>query len=146
MSARKSPRSRFRELYKNWAVPVGCGLFFLCLLKIVFFVGVVPTGSMEPAIREGSFIVGLRLFNEPERGDIMVFTRNNRTLVKRISGVPGDTVYIDCEALTVPDGCYFMLGDNAKESIDSRYWDEPFIKREHMRAKVFNKTVYAKII
>ena len=30
----------------------------------------------------------------------------------------------------VPDGCYYLLGDNAEHSMDSRYWENPFVKKE----------------
>ncbi|MDR1537196.1 MAG: S26 family signal peptidase [Clostridiales bacterium] len=41
------------------------------------------------------------------------------------------------EALTVPVGCYFMAGDNRENSIDSRYWDEPFVPRERIMARLW---------
>ena len=39
------------------------------------------------------------------------------------------------EFLLVPDGCYYVLGDNAENSLDSRYWEEPFVKEEEIVAK-----------
>lgn len=36
----------------------------------------------------------------------------------------------------VPDGCYFMLGDNRNNSMDARFWDNPYISKEKMVAKV----------
>jgi len=151
MKTKKDPRNRIRRLIKNWAVPVGCGLLFLFLLKFVFFVGYVPTASMEPAIKEGSIIIGVRIYGELERGDVIVFEHEGRLLVKRIAGLPGDIVYIDEDPanksvsaelpgaalmLTVPDDCYFVLGDNTDASTDSRCWEEPFITLERILAIV----------
>lgn len=137
MKAKKDPRNRVRKLIRNWAVPIGCGLLFLFLLNFAFFIGFVPTASMEPTIMEGSFIFGVRITGELKQGDIIIFEREGRLLVKRIAGAPGDTVVIGADFLTVPDGCYYVLGDNAKASQDSRYWAEPFVPQESIIAKLW---------
>ena len=38
--------------------------------------------------------------------------------------------------LIVPEECYFMLGDNPAVSVDSRYWEEPFIAIDQILARV----------
>lgn len=136
MRTKKRQLIRIHTLIKNWAVPVGCGLLFLFLLKCVFFVGYVPTDSMEPAIHEGSLIIGIRIFSVLDRGDIVVFEHEGRLLVKRIAATPGDAVKDEQKIMFVPAGQYFVLGDNSTASFDSRCWDQPFISREKIIARI----------
>ncbi len=57
-------------------------------------------------------------------------------IVKRIIAVPGDIVFIGMKSMTVPVGCYYLLGDNRAESRDSRHWEEPFIIEADIVARV----------
>ena len=150
--------------------PVAIGLLVAVLLRtFVIFNAVVPTGSMEPTIMPGDRLVGSKLaycFNEPERGDIITFLDPDGSgsyLVKRIVGLPGETVtivdgkvYIDDSPVplaepyvnpeeqvtgdfgpyTVPEGCYFVMGDNRNHSYDARYWNTRFVERDDIKAKV----------
>ena len=103
-------------------------------------------------------------FDEPEAGDLVVFRypddETGKTLyVKRIIGTPGDTVemsngtvYVNGKALqedyiaevtqgsygpyVVPDGCYFMMGDNRNHSQDSRFWRNQYVEKDEILGKV----------
>lgn len=141
-----------KKIIKKWAAPLLCGLLTFILFQFVFFIGYVPSESMEPAIKADSIVFGCRIPSEIQRGDILLFHHEGIVLVKRVAGVPGDIIYSDdtglilsideefpgaSRVLTVPDGYYFMLGDNAEHSNDSRMWDEPFVARNEVVAKVW---------
>lgn len=85
---------------------------------------------MEPTLKRGSYIIGCRIYSSLETGDIIIFRHDGKLLVKRIAAVSGDTVEKDGTSMTVPEDCYYVLGDNADNSYDSRYWEEPFVKHE----------------
>lgn len=61
---------------------------------------------------------------------------DGKLLVKRIAAVGGDTVEKNGVTMTVPEGCYYVLGDNTNYSYDSRYWEKPFIKEGTVMAKL----------
>lgn len=162
---RDKKRSILRELI-SYALIIAAA-FVLALITNRFLIvnARVPTGSMIPTIMEGDRIIGNRLayiHSDPERGDIVVFyypDNENEKYVKRIIGLPGETVnivngavYIDGELLdesayltvvpygsygpyVVPEGHYFMMGDNRNSSWDSRFWDNTYVSRDKIIAK-----------
>ena len=120
-------------------IPVFFVLLIFILFRFVFIIGYVPTESMEPTINKESMILGVRVYGELEVGDIVIFEKDGEFMVKRIAAKGGDTITVDDRVYEVPNGCYFMLGDNKTNSYDSRYWDEPYVKGEKIVAKVILK-------
>lgn len=68
------------------------------LFFVIFMHGLIPSGSMEPLLREGDAMISFRLayaFEAPRRGDVIVFNPSanpKEVYVKRVIGVEGDTV------------------------------------------------------
>ena len=135
---------------KVWLIPLLVTLIIFLLMRFVFLFGYVPTASMEPTLERDSFILGVRVFSEIKKGDIVIFEHDGRLLVKRVAALPGETVDLsaitymttlgipirDTDALIVPEGCYYLLGDNVQNSNDSRYWEDPFVNRDQIVAKM----------
>ena len=108
-------------------IPLLCAILVLLLFRFVFYLGFVPSTSMEPTIHKGSLIIGFRFYGELRTGDIVIFRHEDRILVKRIAAGPGETCILNGSPVTVPAGCYLLLGDNAADSYDARFWDDPFV-------------------
>ncbi len=119
-----------------WFIPIIVGVVIFILFRTVFLIGYVPSESMEPTLKENSLILGLRIHGELEIGDIVVFKRDGSLLVKRIAACSGEKIVIDGKTYSVPEGSYFMLGDNSENSYDSRYWEEPYISEDKIVAKI----------
>ena len=145
--------NRIWKRVRTWLMPVCLTLLVFLFLRCVLLIGYVPSASMEPTLKENSFIIGTRIYSDLSVGDIVVFRHNSVLMVKRIAAGPGDVIDLSqisfmenlvppdrgWECITVPDGCYYLLGDNQSDSLDSRYWDEPFVASADIVAKLFIK-------
>ena len=129
--------------------------FFISVLKI--------TGdSMTPTFESGQIVIAKNT-EKFEPGELIAFYYNNRVLVKRVVGSPGDWIDIDDKgnvsvngvvldepyltekSLTpsdidfpyqVPENRYFVLGDHRSVSIDSRSSTVGCVSREQLIGKV----------
>ncbi len=99
----------------------------------------------------------------PERFDIVIFPAPDdpsKLYIKRIIGLPGETllvrdgkVYVDgsdeplddsfCPEAPegdfgpyeIPEGCFFMMGDNRNHSLDARFWEHTYVREEAILGK-----------
>lgn len=158
--------SKGRRFIKE-AIPYVIIVVAAVLIRLIFLINAtVPTGSMLDTIPLQSRILGTKFAywgSEPERGDIIVFEApdNNDTLyVKRVIGLPGDTVeikngitYVNGEALSepylrepqegeygpfeVPEEAVFVMGDNRNNSNDARFWNTKYVPYENIQGKAY---------
>lgn len=89
----------------------------------------VPTGSMENTIMTGDRVIGLRLsymFDEPQRGDIVVFKYpldEKKNYIKRVIGLPGETVKIVDSKVYI----YDTETNELKEELQEDYLKEDWV-------------------
>lgn len=121
---------------RPFAIPIFITLIVLVLFHSIFMLGYVPTESMEPTLESGNLILGIRIFDELETKDIIIFRHDGSYLVKRVAACAGDTLVHQNSIVTVPENCYYVIGDNTENSYDSRYWENPFVSHEDVIAKL----------
>ncbi|HIR76611.1 MAG TPA: signal peptidase I [Candidatus Choladousia intestinipullorum] len=142
---------------------------------IITFVGqrtVVDGWSMDPTLKDGDNLIVEKLsyrFSDPKRFDVIVFPPQgapNEHYIKRIIGLPGETVRIDeegtiyingevleedaeygfetiqdpgraIEEITLAEDEYFVLGDNRNNSTDSRTEKVGNVKRSTITGRAW---------
>ncbi len=117
-------------------IPVFFVILIVFLFKFVFFIGYVPSASMEPTLKTDSMILGIRVYDDIDVGDIVIFEFEDSLLVKRVAAKGGEDIEVDGITYSVPEGYYFMLGDNRDNSYDSRFWEDPYISGDAIVAKL----------
>lgn len=150
-------------------------IIFAVVIALIVIQFIKPTivkeMSMEPNFYENDYLFvskqSYKLFGEPKRGDVVVVhsdlvqdNGNEKLLIKRIIGLPGDRIDIsegnvylngdlmtqdftkdgvtngDISGLIVPEGEIFCLGDNRLVSIDSRDPDVGCVEIDDIVGKV----------
>lgn len=131
----------------------------IIVLPIRIFIAqpfIVSGASMVDTFHHNEYLIVDQLtyrFHPPERGDVVIFRYPrdpSKFFIKRVIGLPGDTITIDGETVTIvndehpegftlsepyvdsptdtqltqtlADGQYFVMGDNRSASSDSRTW------------------------
>ncbi|OUA91172.1 signal peptidase I [Bacillus thuringiensis serovar leesis] len=149
------------------------GVTLLLLRQFVFFPYKVSGVSMENTLFNNDKVLINHLSHSIEdlqRFDIVVVnsplenTSNNKTIIKRVIGLPGDTIEYKSQQLyinrlvvkdlyakgktadfslkgiygfdKVPNDTIFILGDNREESLDSRFKEIGFVPLNNIEGKV----------
>lgn len=152
-----------KKLFFDYVIPIGVAIILALLIRqFLIFKIMVPTSSMYPTIKDNDQIMVTKIYNKNslKRGDIIVFDSKelNEELIKRLIGLPNDKINITTTgdvyvngvkmeqkyvvnnggysgSYTVPEGHYFFLGDNRSNSLDSRYWKNPYIPWSDIKGK-----------
>ncbi len=162
----KKKENFFLELIKTVIL---AALIIIPIRAFIFQPFLVRGSSMEPNFHLGDYLIVDQLtyrFREPQRDEVIVHYaphEPSRRYIKRIIGLPGETIVIDegeikifkegdeilinsnFISLETPgsidkelgENQYFVLGDNRKASLDSRNWGS--LEREDIIGRVLFK-------
>ena len=161
-------RSRRQKAYNKALSGTIYVLTFVAAVAVLIATLVLPVlqiegTSMEPTLANGDIVLLTKTTNF-RRGELCGFSWNNKLLIKRVVGVPGDwieidtdgTVYLNGEMLDepyaqqlsmgecdlefpfqVPQEQYFVMGDMRESSIDSRNTLIGCVEKGQIVGKVF---------
>ena len=133
---------------REFLITLGLAIVIFLILQTTIQSSIVEGSSMQPGLQDGQRLIVIKpvyAFTNPQRGDIVIIhppVAPEKEWVKRIIGIPGDTieikngtVYVNNVALVepyikaepayrygpviVPVDNYFVLGDNRNNSTDS---------------------------
>ncbi|MCD7757597.1 MAG: signal peptidase I [Clostridiales bacterium] len=155
-------RKKYRSVLTSTIYILTVVAAFSVLLATLFLPVLQVSGtSMDPTLSDGDIILLLK-GGDFETGELCGFYYQNRLLLKRIIGVPGDIIDMDEEGnvtvngeapeesyvtekslgecditfpYQVPENRYFLLGDNRTTSIDSRSTAVGCIEKEQILGK-----------
>lgn len=152
----------FKDISKYIVIAIVVVLIFIFIVGFQQVVG----PSMSPTLKEGNIILVNKLtyrFNKIKREDVVVVSVKHKYMIKRVIGLPGETVeyrnnklyingkyyeedFIDTNTVktedfavngVIPEGKYLVLGDNRENSEDSR--DYGLISKKDIVGKAWIK-------
>lgn len=156
-----------KEFAKDTAKVAVLIIAILFIIQYIFSITKVVGSSMYPTLKDEEILILNKFkyrFGKVKRGEIISLKYvDTKYLIKRVIGLPGDTVeiknskvYINNEILEepylkedlnyqdfslselgyekIPEGYYFVLGDNRENSLDSR--EIGLIKKEDIIGKI----------
>ena len=139
----------------GWVRDIVIAIIIAAIILFFFKPIIIQQESMQPTFYSNDYVVvskqSYSIFGDIERGDVIVFRSSlldengdQKSLIKRVIGLPGDTIEIkngymilngvtiqedylaeqgvsgEMEQITVDEGKIFVMGDNRAVSQDSR--------------------------
>jgi signal peptidase I len=160
---RVNNKKEYRKVLRNTLIVVVTVAAFAVLVSSFFITVLKVTGdSMTPTLETGEIVIAQNQ-SAFEPGDLIAFYYNNKVLVKRVLGSPGDWINIDSEGnvsvngveieegyvsdrsleptdvtfpYQVPENRFFVLGDHRSASIDSRSSVVGCVTKEQLIGKI----------
>lgn len=157
-------KRQFRRTLANTLVALGAVALLLAVCVLALPVLSITGDSMGETLRQGQLVAALR-GTQAEKGDIVAFQYGaNKILIKRLIAGPGDEILVqedgtvllngseleepylavqtpgECDIempYVVPEGRYFVMGDNRALSLDSRNEQFGCIAQEQIIGPVF---------
>lgn len=163
-------REKYKLRYKRILKSAVYSLIVVAAIAALIATLVLPVlqisgTSMEPTLNNGEIVVLFKT-SHLKRGDLCGFSYSNKILIKRVIGLPGDTIVIDkngtvevngetldepyitepglgeCDIefpYTVPENEFFLMGDHRATSIDSRNTVIGCVPQDQIVGKIFLK-------
>ncbi len=154
---KKTFYTKFWPYLENILYIIFAVLLALLIQNYVVRPFIVNGNSMDPIIKNSQYLIVDEIsyrIDKPDRGDVVVFKappEPSKYYVKRIIGLPGETIEIKGQDITIynaekpkgftlnekfivhqedneyqkiqiPENQYFVMGDNRSGSYDSRFW------------------------